>query len=204
MHFAGRKEKKNPDHVYSPIDWNDEMAIPYSRGKTLSEKLLWELSKEHPQLEVVSLNPGVTIGPILTTDKIMSMGNLISLLDGSLVKSGANAFVFSFTYLCDLSEAALKSLVSDFAVGKRFLFCQSRSNFSGLKLARIVEDLYPGKFLLPDKNKGGATINYIENSYDNSLAIELMGRPFTTVEESLRDTVNNLLELGVVKFNKNL
>jgi len=179
------------------------MAIPYSRGKTMSEKLLWQLSKEHPQLEVVSMNPGATFGPLLSTEKLISMRNLVSLLDGSLAKDGANIFTFSFTYLCDLSEAVVKSLVSDFAVGKRFIFCQSCSNFSGLKVARIVEGLYPGKFLLPDKNKGDATINYVENSYDISWSVELLGRPLTTVEESLRKTIDNLLELGVVKFNKN-
>jgi len=63
-----------------------------------------------------------------------------------------------------------------------------------------VEELFPGKFLLPDKYKNNGSVNLVENAYDNSWVLELLGRPLTPVHETLRVTIHNFLDMGVIQY----
>jgi hypothetical protein len=47
--ICGSQRDKNPDHIWTENDWNDDADInkgAYSYSKTMAEKAAWELSKE--------------------------------------------------------------------------------------------------------------------------------------------------------------
>jgi len=199
--LCGTQRSKNPNHIFTPDDWNDEMAIPYTRGKTLSEKLFWEIAKETPQIEFVSLNPSVVLGSIFDASKLTSVNFVYNIVNGSAVKDGVSAFTFGAIDVKDVSESTVKSLTNNKVVGKRVILCH-RGNYSGLMIAKLVEDNFPGEFVLPDKVKNNQTVNIIEHGYDNSLAIELLGRDLIPMSQTVRDTVNTLKEKGLVHPTK--
>jgi len=56
--------------VFTPKDWSDlDVCNAYDKSKTLAEKAAWEFadSKEAKGLEIVTINPGLIVGPNLVT-----------------------------------------------------------------------------------------------------------------------------------------
>ncbi len=46
-------------------DWSDvDHCTPYPKSKTLAERAAWRFAADHPDLELVTVNPGLVIGPI--------------------------------------------------------------------------------------------------------------------------------------------
>ncbi len=46
-------------------DWSDvDRAAPYPKSKTLAERAAWSFAADHPDLEVVAINPGMVLGPV--------------------------------------------------------------------------------------------------------------------------------------------
>lgn len=73
----GRKDKKD----FTNEDWSDihgEGIDAYQKSKTLAERFAWDFIKqdEHKSLELVTINPGLVLGPILGT-RVSSSNKII-------------------------------------------------------------------------------------------------------------------------------
>jgi len=65
------------------------MQIWYPLSKTLAEKAAWEFAKENG-LDVVVVNPGTVMGPIIPPSINASMAMLLRLLQGICVKKSCD------------------------------------------------------------------------------------------------------------------
>ena len=70
-------------------DWTDETnrgdTSPYDRAKTMAERAAWAwLAAEGGRLELVTVNPGLVLGPVLGSDFSASIEAIKKLLDGSI------------------------------------------------------------------------------------------------------------------------
>jgi nucleoside-diphosphate-sugar epimerase len=57
-----------PNRKYDELDWNNDSTLeknPYWYSKTEQEKLCWDFAQNHPEVDVVCLNPTLFIGPPL-------------------------------------------------------------------------------------------------------------------------------------------
>uniref|UniRef100_A0A7N0UQ86 NAD-dependent epimerase/dehydratase domain-containing protein n=1 Tax=Kalanchoe fedtschenkoi TaxID=63787 RepID=A0A7N0UQ86_KALFE len=86
------------DVVKTEQCWADEEyckqnELWYPLSKTLAEKAAWEFSKEN-DLDVVVVNPGTVMGPMIPPTLNASMQMLLRLLQGSIQRFTACLFKF--------------------------------------------------------------------------------------------------------------
>jgi dihydroflavonol-4-reductase len=82
----GRGVRERP---FTEEDWTDETnrrdTSPYDRAKTLAERAAWGwLAAEGGGVELVTINPGLVLGPVLGSDYSASIEAIKKLLDGSI------------------------------------------------------------------------------------------------------------------------
>ena len=73
---------------FTPSDWADPSQIAaYAKSKTLGEKAAWHFVKKLPaneKIEVVTINPGLIVGPNLNHAKFSSGDVIKKLMMGEL------------------------------------------------------------------------------------------------------------------------
>jgi dihydroflavonol-4-reductase len=201
---CGTQRQKNPNHVWTEEDWNDEMKSPYSRSKVLAEKAAWEFVAAHPQLELATIQPTFVLGPLLHLKTASTAQLFIQLLEGKFV-DGAGSDVFGICNVMDVSAVHLKAMVEPKAAGQRYLVC-SVEQHSMLTIADIVREVLPEivgeekakKYLplLPTQYKN-EPCNLLAVSSDCSKVTRDLGIVLSSAKETISQQIASLFQVGV-------
>ncbi|KAI8463097.1 MAG: heme peroxidase-related protein [Monoraphidium minutum] len=76
-----------PGYVYSEDDWNEESSparFPYDLSKALAERAAWEAAARQDRWSLVSVNPGLVMGPPLGPQGGESVSLMTRILRGDL------------------------------------------------------------------------------------------------------------------------
>jgi len=195
---CGFQRRADPNHLWTEDDWNDEMGSAYSKSKTLSERVLWDFHAAHPELEVVSINPGLTFGPILHKECVGSAGFVLRCIKGIYAETGAPTNTFGISDVRDVSESILRTMIQPECANQRYLVT-NKGSYSQMIVAGFIEDSFPGEFtqVLPTRFKEDAKVETRENSINNSKVIALFGRDVIHPRDIVRDTIISLKACGV-------
>lgn len=204
--------------------WNTKSTLkrnPYYFSKVRAERVGWEfVAKEKPAFKLVSVNPFLVIGPSLvpslnTSNEVLSemlagkYPGILSLSWGVVdVRDVALAHLLALTtpkakgrYLCAAGTISMRDLVAKLVkrgYGAKFPKLAKTANRSldngfGNFLVRVGSVFQP---------KGRATFlrTHIgrELKLDNSLIKKDLGMTFRSIEQSLVDTVEDLVRWGHV------
>lgn len=80
-------DPKGPSHTYTEADWNDVLdpkTAGYPTSKTLAERAAWELYESQEEtgngyrFELVTVLPGVAVGPVLCRQHLSTSPQVIS------------------------------------------------------------------------------------------------------------------------------
>jgi dihydroflavonol-4-reductase len=117
----GRGVREKP---FTEDDWTDETnhrdTSPYDRAKTIAERAAWAwLSKEGGGLELVTVNPGLVLGPVLGSDYSASIEAITKLLDGSI--PALPRFGFNVVDVRDIARLQVLAMTKPEAAGQRFI-----------------------------------------------------------------------------------
>ncbi|KAF8041189.1 hypothetical protein BT93_B3194 [Corymbia citriodora subsp. variegata] len=162
----------------------------YGLSKTLAEDAAWKFVKEK-EIDMVTINPGLVIGPLLQPTVNTSAAAIANLVNGAQtfpnasrrlvnVKDVANAHVLAF----EVPSASV-----------RYCLVERVAHFS--EIMRILRELYPS-LQLPEKcadDKPFAPIYQVSKDKAKSLGLD-----YIPLEQSLKETVESLKEKGLVKF----
>lgn len=180
----------------------------YCIGKTKAERAAWDFAKARG-LELTTIHPGAIIGPALDEDASISIGMVTGLLDGSTPALPTNGF--SIIDVRDVAEMHVAALENAEAIGQRYLATAEYMPFPAV--ADILREAYPAHRvtarIVPDwiirmlAVFGGPTrqiINDIGNEkvFDGSKGERLMGRNYTPARQSILDTAEAAIALGLV------
>jgi dihydroflavonol-4-reductase len=117
---------REPDgRLFTEADWTDPAAEvgAYIRSKTLAERAAWEFAeREGGGLELVAINPGAILGPVLAPDLSSSVGLVAGLLNGAMV-DGMPRLAFSVVDVRDVADLHLRALEAPASAvaGERFV-----------------------------------------------------------------------------------
>jgi len=195
----GDQRNNNPYHVWTSNDWNDRKdAHPYYISKALAEKRLWELYEEHPEIDVISLNPGYVLGPFYDKGIVSGVSLIRAILSGDYSKNPKSIDdmvqnTFGYIDVRDVSEAVLKSLVSSEAIGQRFILSNVKDT-SFIDIVKIIRKYYP-EFNIPEDTRN---FPVLEVGHEISDTIALLGRKLTPLIDSIKGTVDS-----IKKYNEN-
>lgn len=188
----------------------DAMRWPwaYCVGKTRAEQAAWAFAKEHG-LALTTIHPGAIIGPPVDRDASISVEMVTGLLDGSTPALPSNGF--SIIDVRDVAGMHVAALQQPQSAGERYLAAAEYMPF--VTVASILREHYPDRKVtmkqVPDwlikliARFGGPArqiINDIGNVkiFDGSKGERLLGRPYIPARQSVIDTAEAALKLGIV------
>jgi dihydroflavonol-4-reductase len=204
------------NRTFSEQDWSklDGEIDPYPKSKTLAELAAWEfirgLPLKHP-LELVVINPGYVLGPVLTGDPITSMALHKTLMGGGI--PGITNMKLNIVDVRDVARAHLAALTTPQADGQRFI-CVAGGIFLPEAARLMAKHFNPRGYKIPtivfpswvvriyglfDKLVRENTSGLGENpEFDNRRIKEVLHWTSLPLEKTLIDMGESLIEHGVV------
>jgi nucleoside-diphosphate-sugar epimerase len=209
--------------VYTEDDHADlDTASPYTRSKALAEKAAWEFLQERkdnnlPCFELVVLNPGLIIGPVLHDTFCTSMEVPRRMMGGTLWMCPDLPLP-----TCDARDVALahiKVLTMDNVVGRRHLLISTtepqtffgcaqwlRDEFESKGFTKIPKMVAPNFFiwLASFFDDSAAFVLYMlskKPKFDTSRFIEILGAEPRDPKTSIIEMSYSMIEKGYIKKN---
>jgi len=210
----GRSEK---EYTVDESDWTDinhPDVYPYVKSKTISERAAREWVAENcPDMEFVSVNPSMVLGPVESADFSPSVEAVRQLLSGEMPMAPDLGFAVVDTR--DVAALHVKCLEEPGLRGERFLAAGKFMKMievgavlrAGLPAehARKVPTRVMPNFLVHILSLFNAGVASIKGELgksrhvDASHAEERLGWKTRPEEESIVDCAKSLIEHGVVK-----
>ncbi|MFE7799619.1 SDR family oxidoreductase [Nocardia sp. NPDC057440] len=205
----------DPETVRTEADWSVvERSAAYQKSKTLAERAAWEFIGELPAergLELVVVNPGMVLGPLLSTALSTSIVPVQWLLGRSV--PGSPRVGWSVVDVRDLAVAHRLAMELPQAAGSRYI-CAGRHVWMREMAAILAAEFGPRGFRVPTRGIPDLLVRAMA-VFDKSvrLAVPTLGRPerlsadkahrelgwrMRPVRETLLDTAQSLIEHGVV------
>ncbi|CAA3013545.1 cinnamoyl- reductase 1 [Olea europaea subsp. europaea] len=182
------------DIVKNEECWTDEeyckqKGLWYSLSKTLAEKAAWEFAKEK-KLDIVVVNPGTVMGPIIPPTLNASMLMILRLLQGC-TDVYEDIFMGS-VHVKDVALAHILVYENKSATG-RHLCAEAISHYGDF--AAKVAQLFP-EYKVPRLPKD--TQPGLLRTKDASKKLIDLGLEFIPMEQIIRDAVQSLKSKGFI------
>jgi nucleoside-diphosphate-sugar epimerase len=204
-----------PGKVYTEADWNTGSSVndnPYSYSKVIAEREAWKIAKEH-NISMTTINPPFILGPVVAKERVKTVQDLNAsnaFMLNYLTKStsdpcSANSGV-SIVHAKDVAKAHRLAFESSDASGNRFI-C-SATKISNARICKILLSLYPQfKDHIPSKVEYPENVDSIEEaekaiysfSSDNLQSVIPEFGDFISVESTIKETVDSIIEIGLLK-----
>jgi nucleoside-diphosphate-sugar epimerase len=205
--FAAVVNPEGHPKIYDESSWNpvtkEQAVLPthtYRASKTFAERAAWDFVRdEKPNFSIAVVNPPLVLGPVihyLNSLEAINTSNqrvrdfVLGKYRDELPASG----VFIWVDVRDLAEAHVRALEVQEAGGHRFL--TTAGYFSNKRIVDAIRESYPdlGDKLPPKDGKD----DFPETiwGYDNSKSINVLGITYRSLNESVKDTVASIKEVG--------
>ncbi|KAK4424944.1 Cinnamoyl-CoA reductase 1, partial [Sesamum alatum] len=173
-------------HTASPVVLS--IADPqqwYPLAKTLAEAAAWKYTQEN-RMNLVVLNPGFVIGPLLQPTLNTSSHLILNILGGKDFRD------YQFVDVRDVARAHILAFENPSATGRYILVGTSITHS---ELQHILHELYPS-LNLPTIHERNPTFQVSKKK------AESLGIRFMPLEVSLKDTIESLMEKNFIKLSK--
>ncbi|XP_041999145.1 phenylacetaldehyde reductase-like [Salvia splendens] len=174
---------------WSSPEYCEQMQLWYVLSKTLAEDAAWKFVKEKG-IEMVAINPGMVIGPLLQPTLNESSANILNLINGAETYPNST---LAWVNVKDVAHAHILAFENPSASG-RYCLVENVAHFS--EIVKILRELYP-TYKLPEKcadDKPFAPTYQVSNEKAKSLGVE-----FTPFKEGIKETVESLKEKNLFK-----
>jgi nucleoside-diphosphate-sugar epimerase len=178
---------------FSDPDICKENKMWYVLSKTLAEEAAWKFAKEKG-LEIVTINPAMVIGPLLQPT-LNTSAEAIANLFGAQTYPNAS---FGWVNVKDVANAHVQAFEITSASG-RYVLVERVAHYS--EIVEILRKHYPS-FKLPDKcadDKPFVPTYQVSKAKAKSLGID-----YISLEESLKETVDSLMEKNFIGASSNM
>lgn len=177
------------EDCWTDVEYCKKKELWYPLSKTLAEKAAWDFSKENG-LDVVVVNPGTVMGPVIPPRLNASMLMLVRLLEGC-----AETFEDYFMGLVHFKDVALAHILvyeNKEASGRHV--CVETISHYGDFVAKVAE-LYP-EYSVPRMQRD--TQPGLLRANDGSKKLIDLGLEFIPMEQIIKDAVESLKNKGFI------
>jgi nucleoside-diphosphate-sugar epimerase len=187
-HYWPANKLKN-EECWTDVDYCKQKGVWYPASKTLAEKAAWQFSKEKG-LDVVVVNPGTVMGPVLPPTLNASMLMLLRLLQGC-TETYEDHFMGS-VHVRDVALAHILVYENTSATG-RHLCVEAISHYGDF--AAMVAELYPEYNIprLPKDTQPG-----LLRAKNASKKLMDLGLQFIPMEQIIKESVESLKSKGFI------
>lgn len=197
-------------------DWSVLDKCPtYPKSKTLAERAAWDFMADKdsaPGFELVAVNPGLVLGPLLNDDSSTSVETLRKLVNREL--PGAPHLGFAVVDVRDVAIAHRLALETPEATGNRYIVAGEHLWLNEMA-AVIAAHFNPRGFRIPTRTlpnwlmwlaarfdkTARLALDFIDVREDLSTdkARRELGWTMRPVDETLIATVDSMIALGMVR-----
>eukprot|EP00762_Andalucia_godoyi_P008340 ANDGO_07331.mRNA.1 Tetraketide alpha-pyrone reductase 2 len=200
------EEIKYLNSSFSEKDWSDpvllkEKKLWYALSKTLAERTALDEFSDHLDIRVV--NPTLVLGPLLTKHLNQSHKRILEIFDGTW-KEVANA-TFGVVHIADVVEAHVLCMTTESADARgRHLCLGCALHWKDIcdALAEVLKELGYADFVSMPPNLTPAQNLEKPKQFDVRKTERLLGHPFKGLKETLKDSVQAMVEQGLWKPTK--
>ena len=203
--------------VFTEADWTDPTspdAYAYVRSKTIAERAARDwVAAEGGDMEFVTVNPSLVLGPLQSGDFSTSLEAIKKLLEGSM--PGMPNLGFGIVDVRDVADMHVRCLTAPNMAGERFI-CSGPFLMLDEVAAILREGLGPQARKVPKLKLPnwlvriaarfdpviGQVIGELGKRHESPPihAREVLGWVPRPVEESILDTARDMIRLGIVKI----
>ncbi|MFF3615843.1 NAD-dependent epimerase/dehydratase family protein [Streptomyces sp. NPDC002580] len=175
---------------------------PYHYAKTLAERAAWSAEAAQDRWRLVSVNPGLVLGPSLTRASESGSLFLLEELFKGYFFYGAPDFSFTTADVREVADAHIAAAERPDARGRYIVAAETMTSFHDM--ARVIRSRYPRGLRLPRTALPhwpvrvlgpafGLTQDYIRKHLgirfrvDNSRSVRELGITYRPIEETLLD-----------------
>ncbi|KAJ0250664.1 Epimerase domain-containing protein [Hirschfeldia incana] len=160
----------------------------YILSKTLAESAAWGFAKDN-NLDLVVMNPGLVIGPVLQPTINFSVDVVVDFIKGK------NTFNRKYHRLVDVRDVALAHVKALETLSAKGRYIIDAPIVTTEEIENILREFFPD--LCISHENGGIDMNSMTYKVDVE-KVKSLGVEFTPIETSLRDTVLSLKEKHLV------
>jgi nucleoside-diphosphate-sugar epimerase len=190
--------------------WTDaDDSDAYRQSKLQAERAAWDFVAAHPGLELVTVNPSMVIGPVLTAENMGSVQVVWRVLAGKL--PGIPKLGFPLVDVRDVVDLHLRAMTMPEAKGERFI---ASTQFLWMsEIAAILrQELGPRAPKVPKRNVPSVVIRLMsvfdrslrrvtpnlgrKRSFSSAKAQRVLGWAPRPVERSVVDCAESLIAKG--------
>jgi dihydroflavonol-4-reductase len=213
--------KNTASGVFTENDWNVSSSLehqPYSYSKTLAEKEAWKICEGQSRWDLIVINPSLVIGPGINPRGTSESFNLIKQFGDGSMKSGAPNWGMGVVDVRDLAQAHFSAAFTPSAKGRHIVSAHNTDLPSMAKpLIKRYGDAYPFPkktlpkwmvwLLAPVVNSAmtrkmvSHNVNYPWRA-DNAKSIRELSMSYRSLDESMIDFFQQLIEVGLVTPSK--
>jgi nucleoside-diphosphate-sugar epimerase len=136
-----------PGGVFTEAQWNETSTLahnPYPYSKVCAEREAWKLASAQSRWDLVAINPGLVLGPSLTTRSQSYSIDLLTALGKGRYRTGVPDLWFGCVDVRDVAKAHLRAAFTPSAKGR---YIVAGEEVSLLGIARHIAAKYPARRL---------------------------------------------------------
>ena len=202
--------------AFTEEDWNVTSSIdhqPYPYSKTVAERAAWEIAGQQHRWDLVTIHPGLVLGPALTTaSKSGSMTTMKAFTDGTLL-GGAPDLAMGMVDVRDVARAHILAGFSPDAHGR---YITNARTITMLQIGRILRRrfglAYPFPFTKVPKLAfklvapvAGYSREFVEKNvgwpleFDNSRSRDELGLVYRDPAETITEHFQQMIDDGIAR-----
>jgi nucleoside-diphosphate-sugar epimerase len=207
--------ERDGSKVYDESSWSipEKTAGAYEKSKTLAERAAWEFMESLPDgnaLELVALNPGLVLGPILDQDYGTSGEAVRKLMRRDL--PGCPPIGYAPVDVRDVADAHLRAMDVTEAAGQRFILAIEHAWFG--EIADILDEhLRERGYRIPTRRLPGFVLRLaalfdkttrlvvpeigLRMDISNERAKRVLGWQPRSLPTMVQDMADSMIEFGV-------
>jgi nucleoside-diphosphate-sugar epimerase len=200
---------------FDESDWNFSSSAkhqPYNFSKVEAEKLAWEIQKQQSRWDLLTINPGLVLGPALGATQSESMHIMQDFANGMLLM-GAPKLEFGVVDVRDVAKAHMLAGFKADASGRHIT---SNKSITYMDISRILQKSFSWKYPFPRMAApksvlwligplAGLSRKFVSTNigyplkFDNSYIKKDLGMEFIDVEKTVVDHFQQLIDQGLIK-----
>ncbi len=183
---------RDGSRTYDESDWSqltDDVGA-YEKSKTIAERAAWDYLESLPEdqrIELVTVNPGLVLGPVLAADFSTSGEVVRKLLKREL--PGCPDIGWAVVDVRDVAAGELAAMTTPEAAGQRFVLAIEHASM--LDIARILDTKFrPRGYKVPTRRVPGWMLRLV-SVWDRTakLAVQELGKRQDVSNQHARDVL---------------
>jgi nucleoside-diphosphate-sugar epimerase len=183
---------RDGSRTYDERDWSQlgDGVGAYEKSKTIAEKAAWEYLEGLPpaqRIELVTVNPGLVLGPILAADFSTSGEVVRKLLKREL--PGCPDIGWAVVDVRDVAEAHLAAMTTPAAAGQRFVVAIEHASIRDIATI-LARTFGPRGYKVPTRRVPGWLLRLV-SLWDRTaaLAVQELGKRQDLSTQRARDVL---------------